>query len=104
MRCTMPPDPACPPPALPERPLLLTLLLAAASLLGPAAPLGAQSSSPLDRLNPKNIPALERFDWQPKELVAVLGEHRGRQGASAMAVAFSPDGKVLASAGANGIV
>ena len=34
--------------------------------------------SPLDRLDAANIPQAERFSWQPKELVAVLGEHRRR--------------------------
>jgi hypothetical protein len=38
----------------------------------------AGESSPLDRLDPARIPPEERFDWQPKELVAVLGSHRGR--------------------------
>ena len=38
----------------------------------------AAKPSPLDRLDPAQIPAAERFDWQPKELVAVLGSHRGR--------------------------
>src|SRR5205823_11320740 len=45
-----------------------------ASALLPSLP------SPLDRLDAKHIPELDRFDWQPKELVAVLGEHRGRHG------------------------
>src|SRR4051812_16660396 len=30
-----------------------------------------QLPSPLDRLDPKTIPALDVFDWQPKDLVAV---------------------------------
>ena len=38
----------------------------------------AAKPSALDRLDPAQIPAEERFDWQPKELVAVLGSHRGR--------------------------
>src|SRR5262245_29952933 len=45
-----------------------------------AASLLARLSSPLDLLDPKTIAPLERFDWQPKELVGVLGEHRGRHG------------------------
>jgi serine/threonine-protein kinase len=48
-----------------------------------AAPGAPQEGTPapadlLDRLDPAAIPAAERFDWQPKELVAVLGEHRAR--------------------------
>ncbi len=31
----------------------------------------------LDALDPARIPPEERFPWQPPELVAVLGEHRG---------------------------
>ena len=64
----------------------------------------AASPSPLDKLSASAIPKLERFDWQPKELVAVLGEHRGRQGAHAYSVAFSIDGKMVASGGGNGLI
>src|SRR5262249_51244753 len=54
--------------------------------------------SPLDRLEAANIPDLERLDWQPKELVAVLGSHRLRHQAAGVRVALSADGKRLASA------
>src|SRR5262249_15027702 len=64
----------------------------------------AASPSPLDKLSASAIPKLERFDWQPKELVAVLGEHRGRQGVHAYSVAFSIDGKMVASGGGNGLI
>ncbi|MCI0740778.1 MAG: hypothetical protein L0Y72_17140 [Gemmataceae bacterium] len=64
----------------------------------------ASAQSPLDKLDPSKIPALERFDWHPKELVGILGEHRGRHGHAVYAVAFHPDGKRVASAGANGII
>ncbi len=60
--------------------------------------------SPLDRLDAKAIPALERFDWHPKETVAILGEHRGRQAGSVTCVAFSPQGKWFASGSTNGLV
>src|SRR5262249_52676145 len=59
----------------------------------------AQLPSPLDKLDPAAVPALERFDWQPKELVAALGEHRGGHGSVVPAVACSPDGKLVASGG-----
>lgn len=77
--------------------LILVLLL---------SPLRAadDKGGPLDRLDPKLIPALERFDWQPKELVAVLGEHRGRQGWPVSCVAASPNGKLVASAGSGAAV
>jgi WD40 repeat protein len=56
---------------------------------------------PLDRLDPAKIPAEERFSWQPRGLVRVLGEHRGRHWQDAASVAFSPDGKLIASGGAD---
>jgi hypothetical protein len=47
----------------------------------------------LDRLDAANIPPGERYDWQPKELCAVLGEHRLRGDM----IAVSPDGRTLAT-------
>lgn len=64
----------------------------------------AASPSPLDKLSASAIPKLEVFDWQPKELVGVMGEHRGRQGNHAYSVAFSIDGKTVASGGGNGLI
>jgi WD40 repeat protein len=64
-----------------------------------AAELLSQLPSPLDKLDPATIPSLDRFEWQPKELVAVLGEHRGRYGYPVSCVAYSPDGKTIASGG-----
>lgn len=55
--------------------------------------------SPLDKLDPAKIPPLEKFDWQSKDLVAVLGDHRGHQGHMVYCVAFSPNGKFVASGG-----
>src|SRR5262245_32640961 len=60
--------------------------------------------SPLDRLDAHAIPALERFDWHPKETVAVLGEHRGRQGGPVTCALFSKNGKWLVSGSSNGYV
>jgi hypothetical protein len=59
---------------------------------------------PLDRLDPGKIPATDRFPWQPKELVAVLGEHRGRSWSSLRNVAVSPNGKLAASSGEDSLV
>lgn len=57
-------------------------------------PVGA---SPFDRFQAKDIPAAERFDWQPKELVAVLGEHgKMRHWGAIASVALDPKGKYLA--------
>jgi predicted Ser/Thr protein kinase len=54
-----------------------------------------ETGSPLDRLDPAQIPAEERFAWQPKELVAVLGEHRQRLWNYVAGLAVTPDGKQL---------
>jgi WD40 repeat protein len=62
-----------------------------------AADLLRELPSPLDKLNADKIPELEKFTWQPKELVAVLGEHRGRQGTIVTGLTFSPDGKEVVS-------
>jgi WD40 repeat protein len=59
---------------------------------------------PLDRLDPATIPAAERFPWQPRELVAVLGEHRGSHWSPPKHVAVSPDGKLAASAGDDSLI
>ncbi|MBX3400362.1 MAG: DUF1080 domain-containing protein [Gemmataceae bacterium] len=54
----------------------------------PNAPRG-----PLDDLDPAKIPAAERFPWQPKELVAVVGSHLGKLETF---YAMSPNGKLIA--------
>jgi WD40 repeat protein len=64
-----------------------------------AAALLAELPSPLDRLSATTIPALEKFDWQPKDLVGILGEHRGRHGNPVAGVAFSSDNSFIASGG-----
>jgi WD40 repeat protein len=68
-----------------------------------AAQMLSQLPSPLDKLDPKHIPSIERFDWHPKELVAVLGEHRMRQGAAVSSVVCTPEAKTptVISAGGN---
>lgn len=67
-----------------------------------ASELLSQLRSPLDNLNPVHIPALERFpSWQPKELVGIVGEHRGRHAAPVSCVAYSADGTLVASGGAS---
>jgi hypothetical protein len=44
------------------------------------APVARGTASPFDRLDPNAIPKEERFDWQPKELVGIIGSHRGNSG------------------------
>ncbi|MCB9940026.1 MAG: protein kinase [Planctomycetaceae bacterium] len=53
--------------------------------------------SALDNLDPAAIPAEERFEWQPKELVAVIGSHARRHWERPVAAAISPDGKLAAT-------
>ena len=61
--------------------------------------------SPFDALDPAAIPAGERFEWQPKELVAVLGSHRQRLWSQGTQVALSGDGATaVAMAESNGIL
>jgi WD40 repeat protein/serine/threonine protein kinase len=57
------------------------------------------SKPPLFGLDPDAIPAEERFSWQPNELVAVIGTHRGRHWGEVRSVAYHPGGRVIASAG-----
>jgi eukaryotic-like serine/threonine-protein kinase len=59
---------------------------------------GSADLSPFDQLRPEDIPAEDRFAWQPKELVAVLGSHRQRHLQPVNSVALSGDGRWVASA------
>jgi WD40 repeat protein len=67
----------------------------------PAAIPGAITT--LDNLDAQQIPTMERFAWQPKELVAVIGSHRWRNWGMMNAVAFSPGGATIASGGEDGV-
>ena len=54
----------------------------------------------IDHLDPaKHVPPEEKFDWQPKELVAVLGSHRQRLPGNASTLAVGPDGAVVLASG-----
>jgi WD40 repeat protein len=64
-----------------------------------AAALLAELPSPLDKLDPAKIPELEKFTHQPKELVGILGEHRGRHAGVVVSVAVSADNSLIASGG-----
>lgn len=64
----------------------------------------AGETSPLGKYDPKTIHPLEKFAWQPPELVAIFGEHRGRQGGPVTAVTYSRNGKMLVSGSSNGYV
>ncbi len=57
----------------------------------------------LDSLTLEGISPAERFEWQPPELVAVLGEHAWRHWGEVMHVAFCVDGQRVASVGEDGL-
>jgi serine/threonine protein kinase/WD40 repeat protein len=64
----------------------------------------AVGASPFDKLDPNEIPKEERFDWQPKELVAVIGQHERRHWTLdnvSIRVAVSADGRWAASGSGN---
>ncbi len=66
---------------------------------GKSAQPTADTRSPLDAIDPTKIPAAERFDWRPQELVAVIGEHRQRHWGTVRAMALHPNGKTVVSGG-----
>jgi WD40 repeat protein len=63
----------------------------------------SQPTSLLDQLDPDRIPAEVRAEL-PAEVVAVVGDGRLMHWNRVQAMAFSPDGKALASAGFDGMV
>jgi WD40 repeat protein/serine/threonine protein kinase len=68
----------------------------------PPAPLSTRAAveakrSPLDALDPAQIPPWERLSDQPRELVAILGMGPMRHSGVGRCVAFSPDGQTVAS-------
>src|SRR5262249_52051493 len=60
--------------------------------------------TPFDKLDGAQTAAEERSAWHPKELVAVLGSDRGRHWKAVECVAYRPDGKQVASGGAEAVV
>ncbi len=70
-----------------------------------AAEVQATMPSPLDRWNTSPLSLFQKVDNQPKELLAVLGDHRSWVGHShATFVQWSSDGRWLACNAAEGIV
>ncbi|MBM4072316.1 MAG: hypothetical protein FJ271_25820 [Planctomycetes bacterium] len=63
----------------------------------PLPPVDRQS--PLDNLTADKIPAAEKFAWQPKELVAVIGTHAFRHWGPCNTLVVHPNGKTVISAG-----
>jgi WD40 repeat protein len=62
-----------------------------------AAEVMSKVPSPLDKLDRSQIPAEDRTPWLPKEVVAVLGDQRGRCWGNFGRLSFSRDGKLLFS-------
>ncbi len=56
-----------------------------------------KTRSPLDELQPIQIPGHLRRSWHPKELIAVLGDELQREWAPILRMGFSPDGKYVVS-------
>jgi|GEM_PF-2533715 len=70
-------------------------------LIAPMTPLKPEKVFSLDWLDPaKHVPADERYEWHPKELVALIGSHRQRADGALSWVRVSPDG-AFAFAGAS---
>ncbi|MFO0960657.1 MAG: WD40 repeat domain-containing protein [Isosphaeraceae bacterium] len=53
--------------------------------------------SPFDALEARSIPAEERFAWQPRDLVAVVGSHARRHWGPGNSAVISPDGRWAAT-------
>ena len=88
------------PKVTPQPPKTDATLMPPKAWVPPAAV--AVGASPFDKLDPKEIPAADRFDWQPKELVAVAGTHSPRtwtRQADGANLAVSPDGSLVAAGG-----
>ncbi|MCS6851211.1 MAG: protein kinase [Gemmataceae bacterium] len=69
-----------------------------------AAWLVTRMPSPLDRLNAKSVPAAQRYKNMPKEVVAVLGERRGRHWGIVGCLVYDPKGRWLISGGSDALV
>jgi serine/threonine-protein kinase len=64
-----------------------------------ASPAASGMNANLARLQAAVIANTERFGWQPKELVAIVGTHRGGHWGAVGAVAVNPNGDLVASGG-----
>jgi WD40 repeat protein len=79
--------------------VLVALMFSSNKVAGPSPTL---SSNP--DITANAVPPSERFAWQPKELVAVLGEHRLRHWGTATGVAYNPTGKEIISFGSDQVI
>ena len=70
----------------------------------PLSGVADEPGSPLDRLDRSVRTGREQLKELPAELVAIVGENRGRHGDAAKCVAVSPDGQLIASGSRDGTV
>jgi WD40 repeat protein/tRNA A-37 threonylcarbamoyl transferase component Bud32 len=71
------------------------------NLVAAAVPVRPEEVFALDHLDPadpKFVPPGEKFPWQPKELVAVIGSHRLRMPGIVNHLAFAADGRTVFAA------
>jgi serine/threonine-protein kinase len=83
---------------------VLLLILLPGSGKDSGQPRDDQSQPSIIKHEDPRFPDVERYSWQPKELVAVLGEHGLRHRGEVMQVLYSPDGKILASVGNDQVI
>src|SRR5262249_54852226 len=74
-----------------------------------AAELLMKLPSPLDQLDRAKVPEDAKAAWKAsgfdgKEVIVVLGEHRGRHWDKIRSVARSADGKLIATGGGDGVI
>jgi len=81
----------------------ITVDLAPSDSLKPAEVATVPSASVWDLLDAAQIPAAERVPEQPKELVAVLGEHRQRHAGGVTTIQIRPDGKQFVTMARDGL-
>jgi WD40 repeat protein len=72
--------------------------------LTPLSGVADEPGSPLDRLDRSVLTGREQLKELPAELVAIVGDNRGRHGDAAKCVAVSPDGRLIASGSRDGTV
>jgi len=102
------PPPAIPMTVAPRRKMHRLVPLGAGLLLGTALAL-LLIFKPWKKPAPVADPPIEimpdaRLPWYPKQLVAVLGEDRGRHWGPVRCAAFSADGKRLVTGGDDGVI
>ncbi len=85
--------------------MTINLHLVMMALAGmPLSGVAEEPRSPLDHLDRSVLTDREQLNELPSELVAIVGENRGRHGDAAKCVAVSPDGRLIASGSRDGTV